>query len=276
MAGGRVLHASAAAPEFHLDLDAIEALAPRARLIILSHPSNPTGVVYTSAELAQVASIARRHELLVLSDEAYDHLVYEPTRFVSTLAFDELADRLLYLQSFSKTYSMTGWRIGYILAPPALAPACGTVHRMVNGPVSSAVQRAALAALSLGDEWSREMLGEYDHRRALVLDAMQRSPRVEVRPPQGAFYRFVGHPRGVSSEQMADIAAEHGVAVRPGSEYGSSGEGFVRIAFTAGREELIEGIDGLLRAFDSAADVSYRTGRPAEPGRPRREEARRM
>jgi aspartate/methionine/tyrosine aminotransferase len=254
MAGGVPLYAASPAPEFRLDIEAVEALAPRARIIVLCHPCNPTGTVYTRPELEEVARIAERYDLLLVSDEAYDHIVYQPEAFTSALDVRRLTERLLYVQTFSKTYAMTGWRVGYLVAPPDLAAACARIHRTLVGPVNSAVQRAAMVALAHGDEWHVDMLHEYRERRDLVVEALRDTPcGPPARPPEGTFYILAAHPDGVSSEQMAEIALREGVAVRPGSEYGASSEGFVRIAYTLGIDELLGGMARLRRAFEIAA-----------------------
>jgi aspartate aminotransferase len=251
MAGAQPVYVPCPPPEFRLDLAAMESLARHARLVVLCHPCNPTGTVYTRDEIEAVADIAARHNLLVLSDEAYDHIVYEPTNFTSALDVPVLADRLLYVQSFSKTYAMTGWRLGYLLTPPDLQAVCGRIHRTLVGPINSAVQRAALEALAHGDEWHAAMLREYRERRDMVVDALQSRADSPVGPPQGTFYILAPHPGEINSEDMAQLALEYGVAVRPGSEYGPSGEGFLRIAFSLALDEVQEGMARLGRAFES-------------------------
>ena len=244
MAGGRAVHVPTRRPTFHLDVDAIAEAAPGARLLIICNPCNPTGAVYAAEELVAVTKIARAHGLLVIADEAYDHIVYEPARFTSFLEVPDAADLLIYVQTFSKTYAMTGWRLGYLAAPAPLAAACSRVHRTLNGPVNSAVQAAGLRALSLDDGWSQRMLAEYVERRRLVLHTL-RQRGTEVPSPEGTFYAFVPHSAALASERMADLAAAAGVAVRPGTEYGPSGEGFLRLAFSASREDLALGLERL-------------------------------
>src|SRR5690606_967204 len=134
--------------DFHLDLDALEAAAPGAVMVILCHPCNPTGTVYRRDELEALAELATRHGLLVLSDEAYDHIVFDGVEFVSTLAIPGLAERLIYCQTFSKTYAMTGWRLGYLVAPAAITAAAARIHRTLNGSMNAAIQRAGLAAVT--------------------------------------------------------------------------------------------------------------------------------
>jgi aspartate aminotransferase len=252
MAGGRPVYVPTERPSFHLDLAAIAEAAPGARLLIVCNPCNPTGAVYTRDELLGVARIARDHDLVLVADEAYDHIVYEPACFTSFLELADAAEQLIYVQSFSKTYAMTGWRLGYLAAPARLAAACARVHRTLNGPVNSAVQAAALAALSLDGAWSRRMLAEYAERRALVVAVLDANA-VDARAPEGTFYAFVPHSAAVTSERMAELAAAAGVAVRPGTEYGPSGEGYVRVAFSASRNDLALGLRRLIEAMASAA-----------------------
>jgi aspartate aminotransferase len=260
MAGGQPLFCASRSPEFRVDTRALAALATRAKLVVLCHPCNPTGTVYTRDELEEIARIAEDHDLIVLSDEAYDHIVYEPDVFTSALDIARLAGRLLYVQTFSKTYAMTGWRVGYLVAPPDVAPACAWIHRTLVGPVNSAVQRAASVALAHRDEWHREMLERYRRRRDLVVDALGAVSASRPLPPQGTFYMFARHPRGVTSEAMAELALKEGVAVRPGSEYGPSGEGFVRIAYSLSVDDVTEGMIRLSRAFQRTSGHQVKRG----------------
>lgn len=241
--------------DFHLDLDAIRAAAPSAKMIILCNPCNPTGVVYRRDELEALAKIAEEHDLWVVSDEAYDHIIYSDTEFVSTLAIPGLRDRLLYCQTFSKTYAMTGWRIGYLAGPADIIRAAGRVHRTFNGAMNSAVQRAALAAVITPSDAPERMRQEYEFRRQLSLDLLARIPELEVNPPAGAFYIFPKSRSGLSSEVMLQTAAKHGVAIRGGNEYGPGGEGFIRLAFSSTREDLNEGLTRLREIFAKLANM---------------------
>ena len=251
-AGGQPVYVRQTA-DFRLDPDALRAAAPGAKLAILCHPCNPTGAVYTRAELDAFAAVAVEHDLLVLSDEAYDHLVYDGVEFVSTLAIEGLRDRLIYCQTFSKTYAMTGWRVGYVAAPAPIAMAAARVHRTFNGTMNAAVQRAALAAITTPSDWPERMRREYQARREMVLEYMAGAPGVEVRPPEGAFYAFVRCDTAPSSMAVVQAALERGVGIRSGAEYGPSGEGYVRLAYSTAREPLQE---ALLRLRDVFTDFA--------------------
>lgn len=235
--------------DFHLDFDALAAVAPSASMVMLCHPNNPTGVVYRRDELEALAALTEAYDLLVLADEAYDHIVYPGVEFVSTLAIPALRHRLLYCQTFSKTYAMTGWRIGYLAAPEPLAKAAARIHRTFNGTMNAAVQRAALAAVTTHDDGPALRCAEFDRRRQLALGILADVDGISVNVPDGAFYLFVKSLTGLSSSEMLMGADEFGVAIRAGNEYGPSGEGFVRIAFSSSVQEVQEGVTRLGHMF---------------------------
>lgn len=227
---------------FHLDFDRLEQASIGARMIILCNPCNPTGVVYGRDEMEAVSDFANRRDLLVFSDEAYDHLVFDEVNFTSSLEIAGLEERLIYCQTLSKTYAMTGWRIGYLIASPAIVREAARMHRTVNGSLNAAVQRAALVAVTTPTDWPDRMRQEYQYRRDLVLEILREEPGFQLCSPDGAFYAFVRNSAGLSSQQMVEAALERGVAIRAGSEYGPSGEGYFRITFATGRDALVEGL----------------------------------
>ena len=236
-------------PDFHLDIDRIEDAARSARMIIICNPCNPTGVIYTRDELHNLGIIASRYGLLVAVDEAYHRIVFDGQEFTSALSVPSLADQLVYIQTFSKTYAMCGWRIGYLAAPPELAEATGAVHRAINGPVNSAVQRAALTALNHPDEWVNDMRSRYQGHRDLVVNMVRGSPLLQLSPPQATFYAFIKYASEVPSTRMVEVGLRAGVAVRPGTEYGTGGEGYLRIAYSADRHTVAAGMTRLVRLF---------------------------
>lgn len=249
MAGGQPVFVPPG-PDLHLDLERLERTVAGARMIILCHPCNPTGVVLRHDELEAVAAIADRHDLLVLSDEAYDHITYEAA-FVSALRVEPLVRRLIYCQTFSKTFAMTGWRIGYVAAPAQIASAVGLINRTFNGAVNAAVQRGALAAVTTSTTWPAERRHDYRRRRDLVVAALARMPGIEVRPPEGTFYAFARHPMRLSSAEVVRRALDHRVGLRAGSEFGESGEGYIRVAFCVSDEDLKVGLDRLKCFFEA-------------------------
>jgi aspartate aminotransferase len=229
----------------HLDLDAIESAAAGAAMVVICHPNNPTGVVYRRDELERLATIAERHDLLVLSDEAYDRIVFDGVDFTSTLELPALAGRLIYCQTLSKTWAMTGWRLGYTISPTEVAGAIARIHRTLNGPMNAAVQKAAAAAVASDSDWPEEARREYQARRELVFEYLAGIPGVEARQPDGTFYVFVKYDHAIPSSELAARALAEGVAIRAGSEYGPSGEGHFRIAFSGNRDDVRTGMERL-------------------------------
>ncbi len=239
--------------DYHLDLDAIAAAAAGARLIVLCHPSNPTCAVYTRAELEALAAIAHRNDLYVLSDEAYDHAILGGVVFTSTLEVPALAERLLYVQTFSKTYAMTGWRLGYVIAPVEVAEPVVGLHRSFNGTLNTAVQRAGLAAIRGPQDEPERMRREYEVRRELVSELLHGTPGVTLGPAEATFYAYLRHSPDVESVSLQQRALERGVAIRAGSEFGPGGEGHLRIALNAPREILATGIGRLREVLEEQA-----------------------
>lgn len=248
-AGGVPVLVPQRAPHFHLDIEAIAAAAAGAKLLVLCNPCNPTGAVYPADQLAQVEEIVERNGLLLVSDEAYDGILFDEVRFTSALELERILDRVVYVQTFSKTYAMTGWRIGYLVARNDLAQACARVHRTLNGPVNLAIQQAALAArTATPDEWRRRVTHEYERRRTLVKTLLTDAGVGDVRLPEGTFYALVGHAPEITSLELTRQAMSAGVSVRAGSEFGPSGEGVLRLTFAAGGEALREGLRRLAGA----------------------------
>ncbi|MDP9693850.1 UNVERIFIED_ORG: aspartate aminotransferase [Arthrobacter globiformis] len=225
-----------------LDVPALLDAAKDARLITLCNPVNPTGAVFSRASLEQLAEGLAGTDTLVLADEAYADLVYDDT-FVSSLTIQPLRERLVYCQTLSKTYAMTGWRVGYIVAPPELIDSIRAVHRTMNSSVNAAAQRASLKALQLGPGISSSMLEAYRERRNYVVERLKNIPGVEFTEPKGAFYAFFRYPQPLPSPQMLDRFKQYGVILRAGSEYGPSGEGHLRLSFAADLDTLKAAID---------------------------------
>lgn len=236
--------------DYHLDLDALAKAAEGACLIMLCHPSNPTSAVYTRAELEALAGIAERNDLWVLSDEAYDHVLATGVTFTSALEVPALADRLLYVQTFSKTYAMTGWRLGYVIAPPGVAGAIGSLHRGFTGSLNPAIQRAGLAAITGPQDDSERMMREYETRRELVGELLHGTPGVSLAPAEAVFYAWVRLSPQLDADWVQTRLAERGVVVRPGKEFGPGGENHLRIALSAPRDVLTTAIGRLREVIE--------------------------
>jgi aspartate aminotransferase len=239
--------------DYHLDLDALAAALPGARLLVMCSPANPTGAVYRADEWARVAELVERSSAYVLSDEAYYSLVYDGMPFVSALQVPRLRERLVYAQTFSKAYAMTGWRVGYLAGPPDIMRAAGVVHRAFNGTGNAFVQRAALVALRDGSRDAHDWLARFHARRALAIDQLRTIDGVITVAPEGGFYVFARYAATIASGDLAARCLAAGVAIRAGREYGPSGEGHFRISFATSDENLRQGIDRIAGVFASLA-----------------------
>jgi aspartate/methionine/tyrosine aminotransferase len=237
--------------DFHLDLDAIERQAVDARLLVLCHPNNPTGVVYHRGELVELARLAERFGFMVLADEAYDSLVFDGVEFVSSLQIKELMPSLIYCQTFSKRFAMTGWRLGYVIAPKEVGDAITLIHRTINGSGNAAVQRAGIAALTRSQESTELMRAEYQARRELVAELLAGAEGIDIREPDGTFYYFFKVTAPNAPDDLVKAALDEGVAIRSGSEYGPSGTGHFRITFATGRSDLEAAVLRLRRMIEN-------------------------
>ena len=225
---------------FDVDPQAIEAaITPRTRAILLGFPNNPTGAVATYERLLEIARIAEKHDLIVISDEIYDRLVYSGHKHICFPSLPGMKERTLLLGGFSKDYAMTGWRIGYATGPESLIGGLVRIHQYTVMSAPTIAQMAAVEALSDVDEAVEMMVEEYDRRRRLVVSELNRIglPTFE---PKGAFYAF---PKvsvtGLDDETFAErLLNEERVAIVPGTAFGAGGEGFCRCSYATSYEKL--------------------------------------
>jgi aspartate aminotransferase len=227
----------------HLDPDHLDAELRRARMVVLCNPVNPTGAVFGAAELDWLGQRLSGTDTLVLADEAYADIVYDGKPFNSTLAVPSLRERLIYVQTLSKTYAMTGWRIGYAVAGEEITAAIRHVHRTMNNSINAAVQRAALEAISIGPVLAAPMLRAYQERRDYVAKRIAAMECLDAIQPEGAFYSFARYTTSLPAAEVTARLLAGGVAVRSGPEFGPSGEGHVRLSFATSLENLREGLD---------------------------------
>ena len=229
--------------QFALDpVDLEKAITPHTKAILIGYPNNPTGAVASREILLEVARIAEKHDLVVISDEIYDRLVYG----VDHVCFPTLAEakkRTILLGGFSKDYAMTGWRIGYAAGPADFIQGLVRIHQYTVMSAPTMSQTAALEALKVGEPFVRDMLNEYDRRRKLIVSGFNRLG-LDTFEPRGAFYAF---PRvniaGMNDESFAEnLLNEEHVAVIPGSAFGAGGEGFVRCSYATAYEKIEEAL----------------------------------
>jgi aminotransferase len=236
------------ADQFQLRPEALEALiTPKTKAILLSYPNNPTGAVASRETLLAVARIAEKHDLVVISDEIYDQLVYGVAH-VCFAALPGMKKRTITLGGLSKNYAMTGWRIGYAAAPPEILQGLLRIHQftIMSAPTSS--QIAGIEALQHGAPHVEEMRSEYNRRRELIVTGLNQLglPTFE---PRGAFYAFPQiSVSGMEDDDFAQrLLDEEKVAVVPGSAFGAAGQGFVRCSYATAYEKIEEALERLAR-----------------------------
>lgn len=248
-AGGSVRPATThVTNRFAVTADEIEAaVTPRSKLILLGNPNNPTGAVIARDELERIAEVARRHDLIVLTDEVYSRLVYagEHTSLVSVPGMRE---RTVLVDGFSKAYAMTGWRIGYVAAPEYILEAMLKIHQYTIMCASTMSQAAALEAILHGEADVQTMVASYDERRKLTVAGMNRVG-LDCYEPGGAFYVFPSiATTGLTSDEFAEkLLFEERVAVVPGSAFGAAGEGYIRCTYATAQDKLLEAIERIGR-----------------------------
>lgn len=223
--------------------DIAKALTPRTKALLLGYPSNPTGAVMSREQLLEIARLAEERDLIVISDEIYDRLVYgmEHTCFPS---LPDMKERTILLQGFSKSYAMTGWRLGYAAGPKEIIAGMRKIHQYIIMSAPTAAQFAALEALRNGEADVQHMLSEYDQRRRMVLAGLK-GVGLSCFESRGAFYAFPSiRVTGMTSDEFATrLLEEEHVAVVPGTAFGECGEGHVRICYATSRENLEKALE---------------------------------
>jgi aspartate/methionine/tyrosine aminotransferase len=231
---------------FRMDLDQLASLVtPKTRMLIINTPQNPTGGILTEEDVKFVCDLAHKHDLLVVSDEIYSQLVYG-FEHVSPMSQPGMRERTVLMDGLSKSYAMTGWRLGYAVAPKALAAKLDQL--MINSSSCAAgfTQMAAIEALSApeSEHAVHRMVKVFQHRRDLVVEGLNAIPGVRCAKPQGSFYAFPNiQGTGFDERELADrLLTEAGVAVLPGTAFGAAGKGYIRLAYTQSEDELKLGL----------------------------------
>jgi aminotransferase len=228
---------------FEITAAEIEAkITPKTKALLIGYPNNPTGAVMSRARLQEIASLAEKYDLIVISDEIYDRLVYG-VEHVCFSSLPNMRERTILLSGFSKTYAMTGWRLGYAAAPARLLDGMRKAHQYMIMCAPTTAQAAGIEALRNGEKAVQEMLAEYDQRRRVIVDGLN-SIGMPCFEPQGAFYAFPSiQNTSLSSEEFSEkLLFERKVAVVPGTAFGQCGEGYVRCAYATSMVNIEEAL----------------------------------
>ncbi|MBZ0159686.1 MAG: pyridoxal phosphate-dependent aminotransferase [bacterium] len=247
---------------FHLTREALEpAITPKTKAILLNSPCNPTGAMIPLEQLRAIAALAVERDLLVISDEAYESLTYDRHTHVSIASLgEEVKRRTLVVNTVSKAYAMTGWRIGYAAGPTDIIKAMGTIQSQVTSNPTSIAQKAAVAALLGPHDGLRDMVGEFDRRRRYLLSRLNTIPGITCTNPEGAFYFFPnfssfygavanGSPIRNSAEMAAYLLQTARVVLVPGSEFGS--DAHLRLSYATPMDSIRKGVERIERALDA-------------------------
>jgi aminotransferase len=235
--------------EFQVSAEDLEALiSPKTKALLIGYPNNPTGAVMERDKLAALAALAQRHDLLVISDEIYDRLVYGDHEHVCFASLPDMRERTITLGGFSKDYAMTGWRIGYAAAPAGILGAMRKIHQYTIMSAPTMSQIAAIEALKNGEDHVIEMVAEYDRRRRLIVDGLNELG-LSTFEPRGAFYAFPSiAASGMDDETFAEtLLREEKVAVVPGNAFGADGQ-FVRCSYATAYEKIEQALERM-RSF---------------------------
>jgi aspartate aminotransferase len=249
-----------AGDDFRITAELLRAyITPRTKAIIFCSPNNPTGRVATDDELNAIAAVAQEHDLIVLSDEIYEKLVYDGRTHRSLATLPGMPERTITLNGFSKAYAMTGWRLGYLAAPAPIVKQILKVHSHSVTCATSFGQRGAVTALTGPQHFIEEMVAAYDRRRHLVTDGLNAIPGVRCALPEGAFYAFPDITgTGLTSADCAELLIDQaGVAVTPGSAFGPNGEGFLRLAYSTSDDLLRRAVERMGNVLAERVTVAH-------------------
>lgn len=234
--------------QFQVLASDVEALiTPRTKALLIGYPNNPTGAVMTRQRMLELADVAKKHDLLVISDEIYDQLVYGGHQHVCMAALPGMQARTITLGGFSKNYAMTGWRIGYAAAPESILGSLRKIHQYTIMSAPTTAQAAGLEALQSGAEHVKAMVAEYDRRRRLIVSGLNELG-LQTFEPLGAFYAFPNiESTGMDDETFAEkLLSEERVAVIPGNGFGANGS-FVRACYATSYEKIEQALERIRR-----------------------------
>ena len=228
-----------------------ELITDKTKMILLNSPSNPCGAVYTHEDIKGLADLAKDHDLLVLSDEVYEKIIFDGMKHHSIAAEPGMFDRTITISGFSKTYAMTGWRLGWLVAPKPIFKGINKIQQHWITHAVSFAQYGGLAALTGPKEPVKMMVKEFEERRDLIMKLMKEIPSLHCDKPKGAFYVFPRYDQKMPSEELALLLMDKAeVALTGGSSFGSAGEQHLRISYATNKKNIQEGMERLQRTFE--------------------------
>jgi aminotransferase len=253
MAGGiSVIVPTREENEFRVTADDIKAkITPKTKMIMVNSPCNPTGSVLTEEDIREIAAVALENDIIVVSDEPYEAIIYDGRKNFSMGSIPEMRDHVITVNSFSKSYAMTGWRIGYVVAPKEVRERMTLLQETMGSSVTAACQVAAAEAISGPQDSIAAMVTQYERRRNILVEGLNQVKGFSCIKPGGAFYAFPNITgTGLSSQELAvNILDQVQVLATPGSAFGEGGEGFLRFSYASSEETILEGIDRLKKMF---------------------------
>ena len=249
LSGAQPIYVPLVPDDFHFDPNVLEqAFKDGAKALVLCNPSNPSGKVFTLDEMKQIAELAIRYDAYVITDEVYEHIVYEPNKMIYMAALPGMRERTISTGSLSKTYSITGWRLGYTIAPPEITDRIRKVHDFLTVGAAAPLQEAVVTGLNFGDEYYKELLDKYTHKRELFCDGLK-SAGLKFTKPQGAYYVLVDISEwGYESDLdfCYKLAEKVGVGAVPGSSFFHEDiNNLIRFHFAKKDETLVAALDRL-------------------------------
>src|SRR5512136_1546477 len=252
LAGGRAVPVTTSDEhEFRLLPDDVaELITPKTKMILFNSPSNPCGAVETHEDIRGLADLAKDHNLLVLSDEVYEKIIFDGLKHYSIGAEPGMLDRTITISGFSKTYAMTGWRMGWLIAPKPIFKGVNKIQQHSITHAVSFAQYGALAALTGTQEPVKMMVKEFEERRNLIMKLMKEIPSLHCDTPKGAFYVFPRYDGKMNSEQMALFLMDKAeVALTGGSSFGKAGEQHLRISYATNKKNIQDGMERIKKAL---------------------------
>lgn len=234
------------ANSFSFDFEALEGrISQNTKLLILNSPANPTGGVISKSDLSKIAALARKHDFWVLSDEIYSRLVYGANQAESIYTLEGMGERTIIVDGFSKSYAMTGWRLGYAIMPDALAEKVSLLLMHAVGCTAGFTQRAGIVAIEQSDKAVSGIVKQYEQRRDDFVQGLNQIKGFSCRLPEGAFYAFpnvseIGIPSPILAERLLN---EAGVACLSGTDFGENGDGYLRFSYAASRDQLAKAVE---------------------------------